>query len=385
MSTVAPTSDPRLTTLAASLPASVPFVGPETLERASGQAFRARLGANESGFGPAPQVVAALRTAATEVWQYGDPEGHDLRAAIAAHHAVPPACVALGEGIDGILGNLVRLTVAPGDRVVMPLGGYPTFAFHVRGFGGVLDLVPYLGDHEDLEGLIDRANATRARLVYLANPDNPMGSWHDGAAVAAALNRLNPETLLVLDEAYIDLAPPGTAPLLAPEDPRLIRLRTFSKAHGLAGLRVGYAIADAALVSAFDRVRNHFGLGRLAQAGALAAITAQDWIAHVAAQVALSRARIGAIAAKNGLRALPSATNFVAVDCGGDGALAARVVAELAARGVFVRMPGVAPLNRCIRISCGPEAEMDILAEALPAALATARTEAFAEMRANGI
>ena len=366
--------DPRLTALASGLPASVPFVGPEALERASGRTFRARLGANESGFGPAPQVISALQAAAPDVWQYGDPEGHALRAAIAAHHGIDPACVALGEGIDGILGNLVRLTVAPGDRVVMPLGGYPTFAFHVHGFGGDLHTVPYADDHEDLDALIDRANATGARLVYFANPDNPMGSWHDGAAVAAALGRLNPATLFVLDEAYIDLAPPGTAPLLAPDDPRVIRLRTFSKAHGLAGLRVGYAIADPALVAAFDRVRNHFGLGRLAQAGALAAINARDWIAQVVAKVAHSRAQIAAIAEAEGLRALPSATNFVAVDCGGDGALAARVVAELAARGVFVRMPGVAPLNRCIRISCGPEPEMALLAKMLPKALAAART-----------
>jgi histidinol-phosphate aminotransferase len=372
MSAPAHRPESRLTALAAGLPDSVPFVGPEALQRRLGLTFRARLGANESGFGPAPSVIAALQAAAPEVWCYGDPEGHELRHAIAAHHKIPADCVALGEGIDGLLGLLVRLTVGAGEKVVMPLGGYPTFAFHVNGFGGELDLVPYVGDHEDLEAMIDRARQVQARLVYVANPDNPMGTCHPGAAIAAALNRLGPETLLVLDEAYIELAPEGTAPELAPDDPRLIRLRTFSKAHGLAGLRVGYAIAAPGLVRAFDKVRNHFALGRLAQAGAQAAVQAQDWVQHIQAEVGAARARIGAIAANCGLRALPSATNFVAVDCGAGAARARGIVAALARRGVFVRMPGVFPLDRCIRISCGPASALDVLARTLPDAVAEA-------------
>ncbi len=104
----------RLTPLAASLPATVPFVGPEAEERRMGRRFTARLGANESAFGPSPQAVSAMAAAAAEAWQYGDPEAHDLRAALAAHHGVRPANIAVGEGIDGLLGNLVRLLVAPG-------------------------------------------------------------------------------------------------------------------------------------------------------------------------------------------------------------------------------------------------------------------------------
>lgn len=363
---------PHLTPLAAALPDAVPFVGPETQERAQGRAFRARLGANESRFGPSPRAVAAMAAAATEAWMYGDPEMHDLRAAIAAHHGVTPAHVMVGEGIDGLLGTLVRLIAGPGDAVVTSFGAYPTFNFHVAGFGADLHRVPYRDDREDPEALLAKAREVGAKLVYLANPDNPMGSWHAAATVEAMLPALPEGALLVLDEAYIDLAPEGTAPRIAPDDPRVIRLRTFSKGYGLAGLRVGYALAAPDLIRAFDRVRNHFGMGRMAQAGALAALADQDHLRHVRAQVSAARDRITAIAAANGLAALPSATNFVAVDCGRDGRFARAVLQGCLARGLFIRMPGLAPLDRCIRISAGTPADLDVLEEVLPQALAAA-------------
>ena len=364
---------PRLTPLAASLPATVPFVGPEAQERAMHRPFAARLGANESVFGPSPRAIAAMQDAAAEIWMYGDPEAHDLRAALAAHHGCAPANIMIGEGIDGMLGYLVRLLVAPGDAVVTSDGAYPTFNYHVAGFGGTLHKVPYKGDHEDPAALMAKATETNAKLVYLANPDNPMGSHHTGQAIADALDALPAGTLLVLDEAYIDLAPAGTAAPIAADDPRVIRMRTFSKGYGMAGARVGYAIGAAPLIDAFNKVRNHFGMNRAALAGALAALGDQDWMAHVRAEVATARERIAQIARDNGLTPLPSATNFVTVDCGSDGAFAARVRDALVAQGIFVRMPFVAPQNRCIRISCGTPADLDLLAAALPKALATAR------------
>lgn len=361
----------RLAPIPAGLPATVPFVGPETLERRAGRPFAARLGANENGFGPSPRAVAAMQAAAAEAWKYGDPTSHDLTRALAAHHGVRPENIVVGEGIDGLLGLLVRLTVAPGDVVVTSQGAYPTFDFHVAGFGGVLEKVPYRNDAEDPQALLDRACRSGARLVYLANPDNPMGSWHDGAVIGAMVENLPAGTLLVLDEAYAEFAPAGAIPAIAPDDLRVIRMRTFSKAYGMAGARVGYAIGHPDLIAAFNRVRNHFGLNRIGQAGALAALQDRDWLAHVVARVAAARDRIAAIAADNGMAALPSATNFVAVDTGRDGAFARRLVDALAAEGVFIRMPGVAPLNRCIRISCAPDAELDILAATLPRALST--------------
>jgi histidinol-phosphate aminotransferase len=363
---------PRYTPLVASLPATVPFVGPETQERARGTAFRARIGANESVFGPSPKAVAAMEAAAAQVWKYGDPEVHDLKAALAAHHGVRPENIVVGEGIDGLLGYLVRMLVGPGDPVVTSLGAYPTFNFHVAGFGGHLHTVPFKGDSEDPDTLLAKARETQARLVYLANPDNPMGSWHPAATIAETIAGVPDGTLLVLDEAYVDVAPDGIAPPIDPTDTRVIRMRTFSKGYGMAGLRVGYAIGHADLIRSFDKVRNHFGVGRIAQAGALAALADQPYLAEVRARVAAARDSIAAIARDSGLTPLPSATNFVTVDCGRDGAFAKAVLDGLIARGVFVRMPFVAPQNRCIRISCGTEADLAILAEALPEALAQA-------------
>jgi histidinol-phosphate aminotransferase len=366
-------TDPRLTPLAASLPATVPFTGPEALERRMGRPVRARLGANESAFGPSPLALEAMARAARDAWMYGDPEVWELRRAVADHLGCDPAHVALGEGIDGLLGLLVRLTVEAGTPVVASKGAYPTFAFHVAGFGGRLLTVPYRGDGADADALGALAREARARLVYLANPDNPMGSLLPAGQVEALAAALPEGALLLLDEAYAEFAPEGSLPRIDPADPRVIRLRTFSKAHGLAGLRVGYAVGPAALVAAFDRVRNHFGLGRVAQAGALAAIRDAAWAPQAAARTARAWSRIAEIARASGLLPLPSHANFVAVDCGGDGTLARGVLEGLLARGVFVRMPGVAPLDRCIRVTAGPDEALDAFAQSLPAALAEAR------------
>lgn len=358
-----------LTPHAAALPSTVPFTGPEALERRTGIPFRARLGANESLFGPSPRAIAAMKAAAEEVWMYGDPENHDLKQALAAHHGVSPAHIAVGPGIDGLLGLVCRLVLEPGTPVVTSLGAYPTFNFHVAGYGGVLTRVPYRGDHEDPEALLAAAKSTGARLIYLANPDNPMGSHHPAGVIEDMVANLPEQTLLILDEAYADLAPSGTVPDIPADHAQVIRMRTFSKGYGLAGARVGYAITHPDLALAFDKVRDHFGMGRVSQAGALAALADQDWLHSVQARTLAARARLSAIAENNGLRPLPSATNFVTIDCGRDGSHARRVLEALARRGVFIRMPGVAPLDRCIRISLGDDEALDILEEALPAAL----------------
>ena len=366
-------SDPRLTPLAASLPATVPFVGPEAQERASGRPFAARLGANESVFGPSPKAIAAMRDAAAEVWKYGDPESHDLRHALAAHHGVQPDNIVVGAGIDGLLGSTVRLFCGEGTPVVTSAGAYPTFNYHVRGYGGVIHAVPYRDNAEDPEALIARARETGARLIYLANPDNPMGSWHGAATVQRMIEAVPEGALLVLDEAYVDTAPEGTAPPLDMDDTRVLRFRTFSKAYGMAGARIGYVLGAREVVAAFHRVRNHFGISRISQAGALAALADQDYLRDVLARIAAARTRIGEIAGAHGLTPLPSATNFVTLDTGREGAFARALLAALVARGIFVRMPFVAPEDRCIRVSCGTEADLDAFAAALPLALEAAR------------
>ncbi|GAB5448160.1 pyridoxal phosphate-dependent aminotransferase [Gymnodinialimonas sp.] len=362
-------TDPRYTDLVKSLPATVPFVGPETQERAMGAEFKARLGANESVFGPSPRALAAIAQAASGAWMYGDPEVHDLRHALASHHGVEPGNIIVGEGIDGLLGYLVRLLVGPGDAVVTSDGAYPTFNYHVAGFGGALHKVPYRDDREDPDALIAKAKEVGAKLIYFANPDNPMGSWHGAEAIQSMIAAMPEGCVLALDEAYADTAPPEAIPHLDVTHPRVIRFRTFSKAYGLAGMRVGYGIAAEDFVTSFAKIRNHFGMGRVAQAAALAALQDQAHLSQTVAQIAAARDRLSDIARANGLVPLPSATNFVTIDCGKDGDYARAVVAKLIALGIFVRMPFVAPQDRCIRVSCAPCADLDAFAEALPQAL----------------
>ncbi len=360
------------TPLVDGLPSSVPFVGPETLERRAGCGFRARIGANENVFGPSPLAIATMREMAGEVWRYCDPELHDLKQALARHHGVAPSNIAVGEGIDGLFGLAVRLFVEPGITVATSLGAYPTFNFHVHGFGGRLVTTPFVEDREDPQSLLAVARKESARLIYLSNPDNPMGTWWSAEVVADMIANLPLDSFLMLDEAYGEFAPPDTLPPLDVENPRVLRFRTFSKAYGMAGMRVGYALGHAELISAFDKIRNHFGVTRLGQQAAIAALSDDAHLQYVIGAVATARARITAIARDNGLEPIASATNFVSLDCGRDGAYAKRVLDALVARGVFVRMPGVAPLNRCIRITAGTAADLDIVAQELPAALKSA-------------
>lgn len=360
---------PPLTPLVESLPETVPFVGPETQERLRGRPFRARLGANENGFGPSPGVVEAMRAAAPEMWKYGDPESHDLRQALAARLGVASSNIVVGEGIDGLLGLVVRQYAGPGTPVVTSLGAYPTFKYHVAGFGARLVTVPYEGDRESLEGLAEAARRERARLVYLSNPDNPMGTWWSGEEIARFIDALPETTMLVLDEAYCETAPAGALPPLEPERPNVLRMRTFSKVYGLAGLRCGYCIGPAEAIRAFDKVRNHFGMTRMTQAAALAALEDEAHLRKVVELVDACRRRLAAIAERHGLAALPSATNFVTIDCGRDGAFALRVLKALDARDVFVRKPMAPRLDRCIRVSVGPQDEVDVFESALAPAL----------------
>ncbi|MCH2165175.1 MAG: pyridoxal phosphate-dependent aminotransferase [Marinovum sp.] len=363
------TDDIRFTPLVRSLPATVPFVGPETLERQRGQVFDARLGANESVFGPSPAVLEALAEGGKGIWMYGDPTAFELKGALATHFGIKRENIVVGAGIDGLLDSTVRLFVTHGDAVVTSDGAYPTFNYHVVGYGGTLTKVPFRDDHEDLDALLEAAQRLKPKLIYLSNPDNPMGTWHSATKVLSFADALPRETVLVLDEAYSEFAPADALPPLDMSNRRIIRMRTFSKAYGMAGARVGFALGHPDLVGAYDKVRNHFGMNRSALLGARAALADQAYLQSVIDRVAAARDRIGEIAKAHGLDPIPSATNFVAIDCKRDGAFARAVLQGLIERGVFVRMPFVAPEDRCIRVSAGTPEMLYAFAAALPGAL----------------
>ncbi len=363
------TGKPRLASIIEALPSTVPFVGPEAQERQLGFNFKARIGANENVFGPSPKAIRAMQNAVPDVWQYGDPENYDLKNALAAHHGIAPENIMVGEGIDGLLGYVARMMIEPGSAVITSKGAYPTFNYHVAASGGNLLTVPYRQDREDLESLIAMARSENSKLIYFANPDNPMGTWWSADELNSVISTLPDDVLLCLDEAYIELAPENTAPPVDTDRPNVLRFRTFSKAYGMAGGRVGYVMGEAQMIKNFDKIRNHFGMCRVSQVGALAALQDQDYLAQVISQVNQSRNRIKDIAEKNNLSAIDSAANFVAIDCGRDGDFAMSLLSELTSQGIFIRMPGVAPQNRCIRVSVCTEEDLDLFEEALPVAL----------------
>ena len=351
------------------LPSSVPFVGPEAQERNNDMKFLARLGANESVFGPSPKVLETIKHAAEDVWMYADPESHDLKASISEHMLINPENIVVGEGIDGLLGYLCRLIVNSDVRVVTSKGAYPTFNYHVLGFGGRINFVPYKNDFENVEGLLREVEKTRASLVYLANPDNPMGTFHSRTTIEDMVENLPENALLCLDEAYSEFVLKDEVPRIDPENPKVLRMRTFAKGYGMAGIRVGYAIGPSELIKSFDKIRNHFGINLLAQRAAIVALEDQEYLASVVKKVEIAKEGIVQLASDCGLKAIPSFANFVAVDCGRDAVFAQSILNKLMDEKIFVRMPFFEPQNRCIRISAGNPENIELLRQILPVIL----------------
>ncbi|OED39932.1 histidinol-phosphate aminotransferase [Chromatiales bacterium (ex Bugula neritina AB1)] len=350
------------TALVNQLPATTPFVGPEALERQRGKPFRARIGANESAFGISPLAAQAMQQAVARSAWYADPESHELRTALATIHRVDIDEICVDAGIDTLLGLTVRMLLETDSKAVTSAGAYPTFNYHVAGFGAELVTVPYRGFHENPDALLEAVHQHNAPLVYLANPDNPMGTWHGEEKITSMINAIPDNCVLALDEAYIEFADQPIAPPVDTSNPRVIRFRTFSKAYGMAGQRIAYAIAHRDLISGFNKIRNHFGLNRVAQIGALASLNDTDFIPQVMHAVQQGRQQVMELASSLDLYAEPSYTNFVAVDLQTT-ERAKKMLTLLADNDIFMRMPGVEPLNRCIRVGLGTSEEFELFSE----------------------
>ena len=346
----------RATPTIEALPSLTPFVGPEQLMREGGRHSILRLGANESSFGPSPKALRAMASELSLLSRYGDPQSYDLREELAGRLACDIENIAVGSGIDDLMGLAVRAFVAPGALALSTRGTYPTFAYHVAGYGGVLETVDYSPNGQiDSERLRERVQAVRPAIIYLANPDNPSGTLVPRDQIERLLESLPAETLFVLDEAYAEFAPAERF-LSGVIDPRLLRLRTFSKAYGMAGARIGYAVGPKRLIETFEKIRLHFGVNRNAQVGALAALRDQAFVDEVVAEVARGRREYYDVAADLGRSAIESYTNFVCIDYGS----AQRATATLNALfdlGVFVRKPFALPLDGHIRVTVGTPEE----------------------------
>ncbi|MBV8355441.1 MAG: aminotransferase class I/II-fold pyridoxal phosphate-dependent enzyme, partial [Candidatus Eremiobacteraeota bacterium] len=205
----------RPTRVVEAVPATTPFIGPEQLMRETGQAQLVRLGANESAFGPSPRAVAAMSRELPRLAWYGDPESLELRDALAEKHGCAPEEIVVGAGIDDLMGLAVRAFAGPGDTALWTLGTYPTFSYHVIGYGARPLTIPYCDDGTpDCDALVEAAWRALPSIVYLANPDNPSGCFIERREVARVYEALPADSLLVLDEAYADFV--DEADLLPP-------------------------------------------------------------------------------------------------------------------------------------------------------------------------
>ena len=345
-----------------SLPSTAPFVGPESLERRLGKNFKLRLGANESNFGMSSKAFEAIQKGIQEASWYGDPENYELRCCLAEIHSITPDEICVAGGIDDLLGLVVRVIVSKGTSVVTSLGGYPTFNYHVVGFSGRLSFVPYVEDRENLEGLLESALENDASLIFFSNPDNPMGTWHNSVDVQGFIDSIPLGKLLILDEAYYEFSPQGSVPPINTKNERVIRMRTFSKAHGMAGLRIGYAIANKKIISALNKIRLHFAVSRIAQIGALASLKDPKHVKNVVQKVNQGKQEYYILAKELNLDYISSGTNFVSFDLGTE-ERAKEILNKLQEQGVFVRMSTVPYLSRCIRITVGTESERKIFSK----------------------
>ena len=345
-----------------SLPSTAPFVGPESLERRVGKNFNLRLGANESNFGMSSKAFEAIQKGIHEASWYGDPENYELRCCLAEIHNITPDEICVAGGIDDLLGLVVRVIVSKGTSVVTSMGGYPTFYYHVVGFSGILSFVPYIDDCENTEGLLNIALESNSPLIFFANPDNPMGTWHDERHVQKFIESIPLGKLLILDEAYFEFSPKDSVPPIDTKNERVIRMRTFSKAHGMAGLRIGYAIANKKIINTLNKVRLHFAVSRIAQIGALASLKDDKHVKDVVYKVNQGKEEYYKLAKELDLKYIESGTNFVSFDLGTEDR-AKQILNALEKEGVFVRMSSVPVLSRCIRVTVGNTSQRKIFSE----------------------
>ena len=333
-----------------------------------------KLASNENPRGPSPKALAAIAAAAADVTRYPDGNGFALRSALASRLGVAPECLVLGNGSNDVLELVTQAFLTPGDEAIYAQHAFAVYplASHARGAKGVV--VPAKDHGHDLPAML-AAVTPRTRVVFVANPNNPTGTWIGATAMEAFVANVPREVVVVLDEAYDEyLAPSDRSRSIAwiGRYPNLIVSRTFSKAYGLAALRVGYGVMDASVADLLNRVRQPFNVNSLAQAAAIAALGDAAYVEESARWNREGMRQIEAGLAKLGVAFVPSHGNFLLVNVG-DGA---RVYAALLRDGVIVRPVANYGLPAFLRVTVGLPAENERFLAALGRALGSPRANA---------
>jgi histidinol-phosphate aminotransferase len=328
------------------------------------------LGSNENPHGASPKARQAIIDALGGVHLYPDPLGGELKRALASHHGIATAGLLLGNGSHELLMQFAQVFAGPGEEVVASAFGFAVYALAAQAAGARLRLASALPrEHamprgHDLAAVLE-AIGPRTKLVYLANPNNPTGTWFGADAFAQCLARVPEQVIVVVDEAYAEFADApdyASALPLVPRHPNLVVTRTFSKAYALAGLRVGYAVAHPQLIAVMERVRESFNVNALGLAAAQSALADGAHLAQSVAANAQQRAALAQALQARGWSVSPSQTNFLLVELGPD---ASRIETALLARGVVLRPMGGYGLPECLRITVGTEGQNARLLAAL--------------------
>lgn len=343
----------------------------EALAREYGLSDIIKLASNENPRGPSPRAVEAAQAALESVHRYPDGAATDLRARLADRHGVSAAAITVGNGSNDVLDMIARVFLGPGTNAVFSRHAFAVYPIATRAAGASANVAPARAADDpeapyghDLEAMAAAVDAD-TRLVFVANPNNPTGTWMGGDALYAFLQGLPEHLVAVVDEAYFECADvPGYPDATRWLDafPNLIVTRTFSKVHGLSGLRCGYGLSSPAIADLLNRVRHPFNVNSVALAAATAALDDEAFLAESVANNTHGRDRLTTGLRELGLEVIPSAANFVAVDVGRD---AAAVYEALLREGVIVRPVGGYGMPRHLRISVGVESENERLLDAL--------------------
>jgi histidinol-phosphate aminotransferase len=330
-----------------------------------------RLNWNESAFGPLPGVLDAVARALPAAWMYPHADYTGLRADIADWIGLTPAHIVPAHGIQALIAAVTALFVSSGDRVVVAHPSYGLYPQTCAAAGATVERVPLRELRLDLDEMARAARRVGARLVWVCDPNNPTGSWVGAGEWERFLDALPAGCVAVVDEAYIDFVAPERRLERARDVDTgrpVVLMRTFSKLFGLAGLRLGYAVAHPALAPFFDVVQEPFNVNRAALVAGRASLARADAVEGRRRETAAARELLAHRLAAAGIAAAPSEANFLLAHVGTDGEALAR---RLAARGVLVRPGADFGMERAVRITVAPEEAMERAA----AAIAHARDE----------
>lgn len=329
-----------------------------------------KLASNENPLGFSPKVFAAVQDTLSGMHRYPEPVAHDLCCALAEKYRVAPENIVLGNGSDDLIALLAHAFLDPGDQALMPLPSFLMYEISVRTAKGVPVMVPLSDFDTNLCALVENISS-RTRMVFVTNPFNPTGTAITRGAFQAFAAKIPSDVLIVVDEAYMEFVrdPQVFNSLENPlQDERIVTLRTFSKAYGLAGFRIGYGIMNKEAAMILNRIRQPFNVNGLAQAAAQAALADQIFLHHTVDIIHQGIDFLTAELSALGLTPLPTQANFLMVDVKTD---AETIFQKLLRQGVIVRSMKSYGFDTFLRVNAGTWEENQAFVSALKSVLAS--------------